>query len=47
VVSEVCTRECGAGRAREESARGTERVVGGFTAGAAVGVAETEQVNDA
>jgi len=37
VVSEVCAGGCGAGRARNRSARGEERLMGWSAAGAAVG----------
>ena len=40
VVSEVCTGGYGAGRARDRSAEGEERLVGRSAADAAVGVAE-------
>ena len=44
VVSKICAGGYGAGRARERSARGQERVVGRSAAGAAVGVAEENPV---
>ncbi len=44
VVLAVCARGYGAGRAREGSERGQERLVGGSASGAAVGVAEATQV---
>jgi len=44
VVSEVCAGGYGAGRAREQSARGPERLVGRSAPGAAVGVEEAAQV---
>ena len=40
VVSEICSGRYGAGRAREGSARGTERLMGGSASGAAAGVEE-------
>ena len=42
VVSAICVRRYGAGRARESSTRGEERVVGRPVTRAAVGVAEEE-----
>ena len=46
VVQEVCTGRYSAGRARAQSARGQERLVGRFGSGAAVGVAEEVAVID-